>query len=654
MTVCGLSLKGLAPLTLSFGILALVAPPSAGQCSGGPPLPPPGSFKPPPPVQPPKPTAPPGGPGPNTPGPNTPGPNTPNPYGPTTPDAPGPGPLTPSDRGLSGPVTPGSPGPVTPGWPSGGGLGRSIPRTAAGLLDFTEAEPWMKWWEVNRTRFFHRVLRPRAPVTPEPDNPASFRPERNRLGIRAVPGRPFFDRHAALVGLIPALSDESLYVRSASALALGKVGGDRTIGPLVSLLSDPVVRVRETAALGLGFAGGEAARLALEDVFTRSRRSEASARDADHALAFAALGLGLAGDTAAVPALSKVLAEEESPEVRCAAARALGLLGSPEAYPALFEAIRSDRSPLVRAYAATAVGRLGSPEGLSALLVATRAPAKTVRRAAVLAIGEVARSTDEEALDRLVEIARRDSDAVSRGYAALSLGEIGGERAWKTLVHLLSHGQARMRPWAALGLGIHAVDEMPAETGRVLEEAFEAYHKDARTGAAIAFALGLARTQSAAAEVRKFFDGIPDALARLCTIDARILLGEKNLLPDAPFELGVAPELERAKLVGLFARIHDDMVLGGHLSSLAQKERNEEVAVAAAFGVGYTGDRSQTKAMESILADGRMPPSMRAAAAFSLGSLAEEERWPLLVSVRWGEEVTEDQVVTMRELRDLP
>jgi HEAT repeat protein len=522
------------------------------------------------------------------------------------------------------------------------------------LLDLSEADPWMRWWEVNRTRFFERVFRPRAPETPGGLNPAAFRPERDRLARRPTELRTPFDRDGVRDEIETALKDESVFVRSAAALALGKIGGEGALQRLAALLEDPEVRVRETAALGLGFLGGVEARHSLEVVLAESGKAERATRESDHALSFAAMGLGLAGEVGAVPVLAETLQSSPSEEVRCAAARSLGLLGSREALSALVEVLRSNRSPEVRAYAATAIGRVGLPEGLAPLLVASRAPAKPVRRAAVLALGEIARPADVSAVDRLVEVARSDSDGVARGYAAVALGEVGGGRAWNVLVDLLAKGTGRMRPWAALGLGLHALDESPTDTAPVLREAFDAHRGDPRTGAAIAFAMGLARAKSAAAEVQAFFETLPDGIERLCTIDARILLGEKHLLPHVEYELSLAPALERSKLLALFARIHGDLVLPVRLAALAREGEQPEVATAAAFGVGYTGDRTLTKPMEKILGDEHMPPAMRAAAAFSIGTLAEEERWPLLVSVRWGEEVMEDQIETMRELRALP
>ncbi|HET6205068.1 MAG TPA: HEAT repeat domain-containing protein [Planctomycetota bacterium] len=505
---------------------------------------------------------------------------------------------------------------------------------------------------MNRTRFLERARDPILPTT-GPDSHIRTPPPLLAEGRASSSESWPFISGAVSEAIQEGLRDGSLYVRSAAAYARGKIGGSGALQDLRPLLADPSIRVRELSALGLGFLGGPRGRALLEGVLS-APDAAAVPGDREHARAFAALGLALGCDPAAVPALEEALRDEQE-EVRCAAARALGLLEHRESLPALEKSLREDRSASVRAYAATALGRLRDAGSIPALLDATGSTVLPLRRAATLALGEVAPPSQGGVVARLIDLLGSDADRTVRGYAALSLGQVGGRVAEAALLRALATGPTRSKSWVAIGLGILLRDDPSAEGRAALLEGLRKRRGDPCLAAAYALAAGLARASEAEGDVRTLARSTHDPLVRFCALDALVFLGwSDRLIPDAEHELARAPELPNARSLALTARLAGDRRMADTLLSLARGRRNVPLAVAGAFGLGYAGDASHLDGLASILADERAPSNLRAAAAFSIGTLSEPRRWPLLVAARWGEEVTEDRVATMREFRDLP
>jgi HEAT repeat protein len=155
---------------------------------------------------------------------------------------------------------------------------------------------------------------------------------------------------AALPALTPALRDKDPYLRTAAALALGRLGrhGRPAARDLAALLGDEDAHVRLAAALAL-WQGGDPEGL---------KRLVAGLRAADPEVrAEAAMLLSFGGRSAkdAAPALRAALADGDA-SVRRAAAGALGMIDDgPETLTALVEALR-DRNGPVRDAAALALG----------------------------------------------------------------------------------------------------------------------------------------------------------------------------------------------------------------------------------------------------------------------------------------------------------
>lgn len=149
-------------------------------------------------------------------------------------------------------------------------------------------------------------------------------------------------------GAVPALAemgdDPAAEVRWQAAIALGEIGGQETIAPLLRGLMDPDKYVRYGSALSLEKGGyqppGDAGRAwyaaALQD-WDRLR----------------ALG------SAALPSVQNLLRDTD-PDVRVRAVRVLGALGDPEAGPALIRCL-GDADRQVRWEATLASGQCGVP-----------------------------------------------------------------------------------------------------------------------------------------------------------------------------------------------------------------------------------------------------------------------------------------------------
>lgn len=210
--------------------------------------------------------------------------------------------------------------------------------------------------------------------------------ERSGALQRALDGLAGPDRDAQLRGirlagalrledavpwLEPFLGSSSPRLRSAAAMALGRIGGARAADSLVK---------------GLRWRRGSMARLAIElaraapDHCLETKLAEAEPGRVQASLVLAA---GLRRRRSAVPSLLAVL-ESGTRNTRALAARALGSIGAPEAVPALGYAAVDPEWP-VRAAAAKALGSIpGVPEGALSLSLVDRDP--RVRRTAEVAL----------------------------------------------------------------------------------------------------------------------------------------------------------------------------------------------------------------------------------------------------------------------------
>ena len=154
----------------------------------------------------------------------------------------------------------------------------------------------------------------------------------------------------AVEPLIGALSDNSSRVRMEAAWALGEMGDERTVEPLLSALkySDDW-GLRRMAGMALGKIGDERA---VEPLVTALGDNARSGTDAAVAMAcMAARALGKIGDERAVEPLISALRGGWSEWLKTQVAWALGEIGDERALPVLEAWIMHQDNPVMRSWA---------------------------------------------------------------------------------------------------------------------------------------------------------------------------------------------------------------------------------------------------------------------------------------------------------------
>ncbi len=160
--------------------------------------------------------------------------------------------------------------------------------------------------------------------------------------------------------LMPLLSDKDVLVRREAAYAVGTTKSLIAIPLLIDLLRfDKIDEVRGAAAVALGTIGNESAVSPLLAVLTgqtaQNKKQKAKPEQNPFVLRSAARALGQIGSRAGVPVLIAVLANEQSEDdVRREAAIALGRIGDETALPALRN-VASARDPHLASAADVAI-----------------------------------------------------------------------------------------------------------------------------------------------------------------------------------------------------------------------------------------------------------------------------------------------------------
>jgi len=196
------------------------------------------------------------------------------------------------------------------------------------------------------------------------------------------------------------LNDTSTSVRVEAALALGRIGGEGTVKPLLECLAATTsLAVRRAAIRSLRMKGSALAKEALTGV-----------TDQDEV-------------------------EETEYEAAMELEQLLGLL--------------EDSGPKVRRQAVERLGRMKAFPSLESLAsMADEEPSESVRVAIARALGELAGDRAVTPLARLLN----DSDDLASEAAALALGRIGGRKSMAHLMTALDGTEPTLSLSAALGL----------------------------------------------------------------------------------------------------------------------------------------------------------------------------------------------------------
>jgi len=520
------------------------------------------------------------------------------------------------------------PGPTTPSG-GGGGASRTTGTGAGG------GHGWRTWWGYHREFFFARAMQGPGGGADAGQTP------------RAPRGK--FREETLLPLLRQALEDKEFEVRSAAAVAIGKLGGTDYEDDLLRHVSRPPEghhHVREGAIYGLGLLRDPSLRLRFRNLAGDRERPfrerglalvglalDRSDESYDLLLGFQAYlhrGPGQRGDRVPVDG------EEEK---RRFATHLLAFTGRRDAEPLLWSiATDPGRHGWPSAgLAVTALGRIGARDRIDGLLglLDARGTEWEVRRSVPIALGLMLTPADEGPLRRLARAVREDRDAPTRDFATMALGAVGGEIAAGLLLDLRrAHASPQLseRCFLALALGLAGRNHPPAaealfedfrETGNLELRGAQALALGlARHGPGLDLTLERVREGSAgagggeeflrAAALAMGFHRDPRALGAVRGLLDRF--GHRSIRESAAIALALIRGCDAAEeLVDLLRNGNSVTDAAGAVAALGLIPELPDEAIRALIAV-YRSDR--------------MPGETRAAAIVALGAIADDRPVP--------------------------
>ena len=585
-------------------------------------------------------------------------------------------------RGPGDPTVP-PPGGRVPGGPSTGGPANpsvGAPTTGSGPA-ITEEVSWQAWWEFNKDEFLQLgTLAQNGPTTGSDD--FYLGPRRTEVAFDAMQPTLLDLRERIVPALVQLMGRErNRDIQSACAMALGKIGLDATGIDITQVLCGLVARddqeVRETAVLAIGVAARPQALPVLLSLLrddAQGRKLAARNEVGDRTRAYAAYGLGFLArrsEDSAVKgevhdALLAIVRDKtiQHRDLRSAAVCGLGLLiAEPErsahkrlAWQTVEELLawyqldlgRGDET--IQAQVPVAIGRLlgrgTSPvhehckEQFVVEFSATNRRSNAILQSAALALGMLCQPAEVHAKDAafshgLRQHYERGVDKLSRYYALMALGRIGGEANKQWLLQAYTRGhKATERPWIVLAMGLIAqaaartgdpdealarmlMDEMPHAPKQVPQAAYAVAIGMTGDRAAVAFLLRHMREN----ELQEQLSGY--------TCVGLALLGDPvaaPLLAEVMERSQRRPFLLLQAAVGL-GRIGDKVATQRLLDMMA---RSESVVVLAAIAtaIGQIGDKRAIDPLIAVTKNDEVTKLARAFAAAALGGVGDRSVLP--------------------------
>jgi len=591
---------------------------------------------------------------------------TPTP-GPSPTPSPTPGPsASPTPTPTPGAAPFGSPGASIGARPAGGVSGATTARRNAGGAS-TSFEDWDFWWGFNKDSYLNlkeHLFRQRF----ESETAEFFFGRRTKRVARDTsrPTREFVRVHL-IPRLVQALDAQHPDIRDSACIAIGKVGGASEIPHLRRMIRDDVRSVREGAVIGLGLLKAKESIPALAAILRADREGARlrGGREPEYRLrSFAAIGLGLCGDNEKEEVRSLLMRISSdrrlNRNITVNAAIGLGLLQGDATYlkktakhleDLATESGRND--DWVRAHALVALGRLTQRNGLSpdpatvntVTRLARRDRSNHVRRSAIIALGSLIKNPEDHpnAIKVLRTATVRARDNQSRNFAAIALGQIGGDAAFKTLRDGVLRHRNQRGAYAALGLGIlcEKLIRADTETGAqqrlsglsAIRTAF-AKTRDPQVRGGLAIALGIARDHGAGevllATMKKTRDVslrgyLAIALGMVNYTDAvdyltRVLNGSTNL-----------PLLKQQVAIGLGLMGTREIIRP--LIAAMKTARTTYAKGSITKALGLIGDRTAIRPLAALLIAKQENALTRGFACVALGSIGEDEHVPVLSSI---------------------
>jgi HEAT repeat protein len=560
---------------------------------------------------------------------------------------------TPSGSGTTGgtgggggpPVRPGSAG--TPGAApgTGGATGGSRKKSSGD----GQGMGWDSWWFYNDDKYLQLKLRVRQ-ANEETEAGCYYTSEVRESGaIERAPLARIQQR--VIPALKSALADKYFDARAAASIALGKAGALDPAALAIELkkhLTDEQQQVRESACLALGLLG---AKEAIDDLVGMMQNSPAArkayAKDGkdiqSRTRAFAALGLGLIGaradigDTHAITALlAQVRSDSTTPDDVVCPIVALGVMRCQEAVPTLCAFLDDDANPeLARSYAATSLGKIGNRGALAFLMRALEDKHGGVRQSAAIALGVLADTGEAAISSALQRLVRGTPDPMSRNFAMIALGEIGGVDNRNFLSKMLDDGNRFLKTYGAIALGVYATknggDAQIERLGERILAAFNSERNYEERGA-YAIALGLMRYEKAGPALVQALDDGGQAAYRghLCT--ALGLLSHRpaiKAIEDVVKEKGDVV-LRRSASIAL-GLLGDKDAIKVLEAEMAESSNSQAVHGAVTQGLGFIGDSTAVpRLVQMVQETEKYQDATRAFAAVALGLLADKDELPFL------------------------
>ena len=247
----------------------------------------------------------------------------------------------------------------------------------------------------------------------------------------------------AIKPLITTFNNPGVFVKMSAVEALGKIGNEQAIKLLITALKDP----EDTLFNGISHVAGALGKIGNEQAIKPLITAlEDSNDDVDRSSAARALG-EIGNDQAVEPLITAL--EDSNDDVRKYAAYALGNIGNDQAIEPLLITALEDSNDDVRKYAAYALGNIGNDQAIKSLITALEDPNNDVRKYAAEALGNIG---NDQAVKPLIT-ALKDSNDDVRKYAAEALGNIGNDQAIKPLITALKDFNSLVVHYAAEALG---------------------------------------------------------------------------------------------------------------------------------------------------------------------------------------------------------
>jgi HEAT repeat protein len=512
-------------------------------------------------------------------------------------------------------------------------LGHKVPADLTGVLAQPGLGPelrflpnsWEWWFDFNHEELLR--LRERLTGREAQSGAGRWEPVTHELRDRRI--LPVLvdaarRRRLAVGGLRRELNSRD--VRAAAVLAMGRLARAEAV-PFIEMVleDDPDLFVRTQAVLALGFSESPQAVEALIGLYGDESQGE-------ELRSYAAAGLGLIGNAQALDALRSALTEKalssQGNQLRAATVHAVGLTGEPGLAAALRDLEGSwlfRKEPHLRALTALALGHAADGPSLAMVLELLGDDDNQVRRSAAAGLEAAGGGLDAAAIDRVIELYRRESDVSVRQNLLRALGALRHDASRAFLREELAEVSYELRPHLALGL---ALDGDPGNALILIETLADQHDETQR--AALITALGLLEAEEAGdplwamlqQERSPYLRGYLALALGLIAPDQADLAGRVEALVREQASVEVARwSMIALGLLGARGRLEQFAAEAAAMEGIMRR-------ASVLNGLGLTGDAQLIEPLIAIVEDDSQTTYIRTYALQALGELADPRELP--------------------------